>query len=369
MKKTFILLLCLLLFSHALADGSLWVDETWIRIDRELDCDGLPLFVHARVLSVPEGTKACRYHLDKLSDDFMIRKGEQIDWADLGCNTDSGTWRLPSREWPEYVFVSDIGMFPCFFLDPAYLLHVANMDPQVYRGHLNIHYVNMESTDELDETVLKQMITDAEKVAIACDYQLGMPLRICTRKDAEALTETLNSLFVTPGNETVEISATNDQPITDDRSFTSLVFPVYYNGLRLYSGDHTESPDSSLQSPGMNLTITVTKQGILDISSVLVDTAKLKAVTDQQSVMTAEEALRCIENRYSSMFLAGCRSVSVHELALEYVPVTADISSGNGLTLYPAWVAQMSSDWVDESLPYELMYYEAYDAISGKPLF
>ena len=56
MRKITIILLAafILCFSCAFADGNVWVEETWEQVDGEIDCDGLPLVIHAKTLKVPE---------------------------------------------------------------------------------------------------------------------------------------------------------------------------------------------------------------------------------------------------------------------------------------------------------------------------
>ena len=50
MKKVWsMFLLILFCFTSAVAEDDIWVEETWKQIDREVDCDGLPLLIHARV--------------------------------------------------------------------------------------------------------------------------------------------------------------------------------------------------------------------------------------------------------------------------------------------------------------------------------
>ena len=61
------------------------------------------------------------------------------------------------------------------------------------------------------------------------------------------------------------------------------------------------------------------------------------------------------------------KSVTVQSMALEYVTITGDWASEKPYTLYPAWVARISIEYEEYDNPY--MFYEAYDAVTGKPLF
>ena len=84
-------------------------------------------------------------------------------------------------------------------------------------------------------------------------------------------------------------------------------------------------------------------------------------------VISAEEALRHMEEKYANLYRNDLRSVTVQELTLEYVPVATDPSAEKGYTVYPAWVARISIEYEEYDNPY--MFYEAYDAVTGKPLF
>ena len=105
-------LLILFCFTSAVAEDDIWVEETWGQIDREVDCDGLPLLIHARVLDVPDGTEACEYHLDKLSDEDLVEKGQQINWPALGFDMSHGKWRRPDKIGHDYAFVSEPEIYP-----------------------------------------------------------------------------------------------------------------------------------------------------------------------------------------------------------------------------------------------------------------
>ena len=47
-----------------------------------------------------------------VAQDFLIAKGDQIDWAALGCDTSNGKWRKPTKSDPEYEFRSELGFYP-----------------------------------------------------------------------------------------------------------------------------------------------------------------------------------------------------------------------------------------------------------------
>ena len=61
MKKALVLLLVFVFcLSTAYAEDSIWVKETWGQIDREVDCNGHPLLIHAKILEIPADLRSFR---------------------------------------------------------------------------------------------------------------------------------------------------------------------------------------------------------------------------------------------------------------------------------------------------------------------
>ena len=113
--------------------------------------------------------------------------------------------------------------------------------------------------------------------------------------------------------------------------------------------------------------------GIASIESALFDPDTLKAVTEPQPVISVEEILHRIEDRYAVSEDSSLEKVTVQQLTLEYVPISGPIFSEGGYTLYPAWVAKMlyethdDPEWGTEAD--EFVIYEAYDAVTGEVIF
>lgn len=103
----------LLRCSRSCREG-VWVDETWREVKRQVDCDGLPLVIDARVLQVAEDAMGQEYHTQALSNAWMEEKMKAVDWSQLGCDTSSGSWRQPTNDWPEYKYINGERIFPTF---------------------------------------------------------------------------------------------------------------------------------------------------------------------------------------------------------------------------------------------------------------
>ena len=330
-KAVLVFSMILVCVTSAYADSGVWVEETWSQIDREVDCDEIQLKIHAKVMEVPEGTEVCRYFLDNPSYDFLIAKGDQIDWAALGCDTSNGKWRKPTKSDPEYEFRSELGFYP-----------------GVSR-----------------ETIIKY----AETIARACGYQLGDAFRVYKQDDEKQLQENLMEAAEARG----EKGASIDLETSAGYAYTYVFYPIYYNGLRLYSGDGLGLENKrEISSMKMQMAVTA-DHGIASIESALFDPDTLKAVTEPQPVISVEEILHRIEDRYAASEDSSLEKVTVQQLTLEYVPISGPIFSEGGYTLYPAWVAQMlyethdDPEWGTEAD--EFIIFEAYDAVTGEVIF
>ena len=365
MKKALLLLLIFVFcLSSAYAEDNVWVEETWERIDREVDCDGLPLLIHARVLDVPDGTEACEYHLDKLSDDDLVEKGKQINWPALGLDMSHGKWRLPDKIGHDYTFVSEPEIYPNCTLF-SYLQFVMINRSQLYQNTYTVReYINSDDA-EIKGISNEQIKAYAETVATECGFQLGNILRVYKCDDAKTVQANMITIAKDYGKRT-DI----DLETATEYTFTDVIYPVYFNGLRLYSGERTYTQDER-EILNMNMRMAVTAgHGILAVEGPIIDSDHMKVVTEMKPVISAEDALRCMEEKYSGFYHPQLKSVTVQELALEYVLVPSDPSAEKGYTVYPAWVAQTYEKWRNESG--ELWYwvgYEAYDARTGEEIF
>jgi len=366
MMKRMMLFLVAVLFSFtcALAENEIWVEETWGRIDREVDCDGLPLLIHARVLDVPDETEVCEYHLDKLSDDDLVEKGQQINWPALGIDMSHGKWRLPDKIGHDYAFVSEPEIYPYCTLFSYLQFTLINRDQMYQSPHSVRKYINSNDA-EIKDISKEQIKTYAEEIATECGFQLGNILRVYKCEDAETVRENMIDAAKGYGKET-DI----DLKTAAEYTFTDVIYPVYFNGLRLYSGERTCTQDER-EILNMNMRMAVTAgHGILAVEGPIIDSDHMKVVTEMKPVISAEDALRCMEEKYSGFYHPQLKSVTVQELALEYVLVPSDPSAEKGYTVYPAWVAQTHEKWRDESGElWDWVGYEAYDAITGKPIF
>ena len=365
MKKVWsMFLLILFCFTSAVAEDDIWVEETWKQIDREVDCDGLPLLIHARVLSVPDEVEACEYQMDNLSNEFMNQIRNKVDWAALGCDTSNGKWRAPSKAWPEYIFLSEPDIYPSCEIRSNCRLQIDNMSSGYLRASEPLVYTNTELI-EIKGISNDYIMSQAEMIASECGIQLGNILRVGQCDDVERIHHDLIIAAESAGRNTdidVETAA--------GYVFADVIYPVYFNGLRLYSGDQV-STSEEYWIPDMHMRVAVTAgRGVLSVDSPLIDSNHMKAVTEMKPVISVEEVLRCMENRYSSIYRPDLKSVTVQTLALEYVPISKIDFSSKGFTLYPAWVAQTHEKWRNESGElWDWVGYEAYDARTGEVIF
>ncbi len=364
-KAMLVLFMILVCVTSAYADSGAWVEESWGQIDRETDCNGFPLSIHAKVLNVPDGMEACEYHLDKLSDDDLVEKGQQINWPALGLDMSHGKWRMPDKIGHDYAFVSMPDVYPACTLF-SYLQFVMKNRRQLYLSPYTVRkYINSDDA-EIKDISKEQIKAYAETVATECGFQLGNILRVYKCDDAETVRE-----YMIAEAKDCEKETDIDLETAKEYTFTDVIYPVYFNGLRLYSGERTGTQDER-EILNMNMRMAVTAgHGILAVEGPIIDQDHLKAVTEKKPVISAEEALRRMEAKYSKDHHPQLKSVTVQELALEYVLVPTDPSAEKGYTVYPAWVAQTYEIWWDDESNelQDWIGYEAYDARTGEEIF
>ena len=88
-----------------------------------------------------------------------------------------------------------------------------------------------------------------------------------------------------------------------------------------------QGTEDGLEIVNLNMRIMVTRDhGIIQADSVLFDPATFLPSTEPQRILSAEEALKRICDHYASMYLPGVKQVAIHQLALEYVAITGDMS-------------------------------------------
>ena len=367
MKKALILVLIFVFcLSSAYAEDNVWVEESWRQIDREVDCDEIQLKIHAKVQEVPEGMEVCRYFLDNPSYDFLIAKGDQFDWAALGCDTSDGRWRKPSKSEPAYTFNWDPISYPGWYMSAICEFGMEQCDPE-YTSHIYPWGLYLYETDDIavkgvsSETIRMY----AETIARECGCQLGEVECVEKTDDEERLLESLKASTAYYGDKeslNLEYAA--------GYAFSKVTFPVYYNGLRLYCG-YGMGLDKKHEMRCLKLEMIVTAgHGLIYANGALINPEDLKAVTEPQPVISAEEVLSCIEARYADLKGSNVTEATVQKMTLEYIPICGPNYSEGGYTLYPAWVARTNEKWLDyEGEIQEWVGYEAYDAITGELIF
>ncbi len=349
-------LLCL---TAAQADSSVWVEEEWRHISQELDCDGLPLLIDARVLQLPEGMTVQEYHVERLSDAFMLEKGNQTDWSLLGCDTSNGSWRYPTSEWPEYHF-NGPDVYPHCSIGALGTMDLQNIDPD-YILYLSGTYSDTIDLSPINRLTEEQVKAYAESVAAACGNQLGNAVRMFRCDQAEDIRGCIDTL-----RKKGTAQYAPDPAKAEEYLFFDIYYPVYFQGLRLYSGEYT-STVSGIEIPNLNMRMAVTAEhGIAMVASVLFDPAAFQPLGGAQSALGAEQAVRCIQDKYANLFLPGVRQITIHQMVLEYVAMTGDVGASQGYTLYPAWVVRYTRE-MEHGEPFS--FYEAYHAVTGQPLF
>lgn len=362
MKRCFKMIGCLLivislLYTSGLAE-SVWVEEDWQHVNMELDCDGLPLVIDADVLQVPENNMVREYHTYSLSYDFMVTKGNEIDWSALGCDTSlDGEWRYPTKAWPEYAYRAK-DSYPCCDIGALCSIDVRTSN-SAYAQSITGHFTEEIDLSPLGSLTEEQIREYAEKVANTCGLQLGNPIKMFRGEDVEEIRMWIEKNYVDGGYGPKPEDA-------EDWRFIDIFYPAYFQGLRLYSGAYRSTTDL-LEVPCWWMRMMVTAEnGLLYVDSPLLDPSRFEATGEEQKALNVDEAIAAIQKNYAEMYLPGLKQVTITKMALEYVAVTGDISASSGYTFYPAWVVNYT--WEYESGK-TFSSNDGYHAVTGKKIF
>ena len=345
MKKRFSIILAVLLcFACAASAESVWVEEEWQHVYREIDCDGLPMIIDADVLRVPEDMMVQEYHMDLLSSSYCRTKVSEIDWESLGFPTENMEWHV------------DFGYDGFNAQYSVYLFR----NGEIFAGKRNTIYnriaVNNREMYEQDWRDLPHVpfaAADqwAEKVAEELGLKIGRACR-GKRMDAAAISDKLKN---NPAYDEKEIAAAE---------YFDIYYPVYYNGMRLYSDECPGLPGET-QLLEMPLHLKVTADGLVYMRAPHIE-GTLTPKGKQKQPLTAEQAIEALASTYSDMYLPDIASMTVSEIAFEYCAMTGDRSPYKGYTLYPVWRVRSVITYQGGE---QSMKYNGFHAITGKQLY
>ena len=360
MKRLLYTILLLFCFASAAIAEDVWVDESWQHVNAEYDCGDLSLVIDADIMDISEGTSVREYHAEYLSDDFIIRKGQESDWSLLGIDTSRGAWRLPTKDYQEYDFTPDSGtVYPSISLSTLHLRVTAFNSYYIYLDDAHWTYdISPISVDGLTEQQFSEYV---ENVASICGYQVGNMVQFQQVNDVGAVRN-----LISAANRASSAEYKPDADKAAEYLFAQAYYPVYYNGLRLYSGTYSAAEDG-MEIPPLNLRIAVTSgHGLAFCSSVLLDLSDLAPIGDEQSAITARDVISIMADYYNNTSKPGTERITVKQIALEYVPKTGEKASDQGFTLYPAWVVRYE---LETEQGERISLYQGYHAATGESLF
>ncbi len=348
-----VLIFTVLLFYQACAD-TLWVDESWHHLSQTMDCDGFQLVVDADVLDVSANTSAQEYHVAAISEDFIRRKMKEVDWSKLGCNTQHLTW-YPDEGYlgfssEEGSLISDGTISTPGDIDAssasAYSLY----------AKINDGYDDFDNSYEpLGSLTYQDMAAYAQDVAGTCGFQLGKPVRSQRFTDVKGICEAFEKVRSPIAPEAAE-----------GYQFINLFYPVYYQGLRLYSERMPAAPADTQIIP-MYLWLTISRDhGLVHVQGPLLDMEQFVPQGQPQRILTEEELLQCVKRHYSNMLLLNTERIRVHTMSVEYVPITGDTEKVESYTLYPVWVLKITYENKNGT---KFTNNIGFHAVNGNPLF
>lgn len=222
--------------------------------------------------------------------------------------------------------------------------------------------IDLSPIGTLTETQVKEA---AEKVAEICGVQLGQPVGVFRADQVEVVRAAMERQINLYGN----IKGVSLNPAdAEEYLYMDVSFPVYFQGLRLYSGRY-ESTMNGMEVPYLYMWIIVTKDhGLIMADCPVFDPDDFVATTEPQRALNAEEMIDSISEQFANMYLPGVKQVTLNRLALEYAAVAGDVSASTGYTVYPVWVASYT-DIMEREDRAPITYFYGYDAITGQRMF
>lgn len=334
MKRWLCLLLLALLCGKAALAEEVCVEENWRHVQQEEDCGDVRIVVDAQVMVPAEGAMVQNYHLGRLSSDFMQERGQAIDWASIGCDTSRGRWRKPNQTFEELTFTSGKAIYPYCSIGALGFMDVQAYSPEYI-------YATAESSADDVQSIGMEGLTEAQvrsyaaQVAQVCGCRLGRIIRFHQVSDADAVREGMEK-----ANRKSSAACRLNSEAAAEYCFAEVYYPVYFQGLRLYSGSY-QTAENGIEVPPMLLRMAVTAgHGLAFASCPLLDPDTLAPEGEAQAALSPEAAMRCLLDSYETKKQSAYRKITVYELVLEYLPMTGDVSVKAGYTLCPAWVAR-----------------------------
>ena len=356
MKKTICAMLMLAILMCGFGEAEdIWVQETWHRVQDTLDCDGVPLRIDARVMDVEPGATAREYHLSRISNSYAKRAVQtMINWQKLGFSPREEGW------------LEDTGYYQTDLSVRAGVYTMCEMngsrknDPALKNGKYYCLYT-MDTTDEMDFTPLPGLEYErvAEYAALAAGelgYRLGEP-QYMKRMDKETIRQDM--LFwrdVMPD----ECNLSEDE--MEALQCFVVEYPVYYRGLRLFSGHPPGMPGESFLLP-MSLRVMMGNEGVVSLEAPYFEAFEPKG--EEKPIITGDMALQKMREAYADMFLGNITSMLVKEVSFAYCAISGDATAKRGFTLYPVW--WISVEEIDSC--YSFVTAHGFHAITGRKLF
>jgi len=359
MKKRFICLLFMIFcFSGALGEGSKLL-ENWQHVEWQVDCDGLLMTVDADVLEVPVDMIVREYHAGRVSDSFAKKTAEEMDWGALGFDLSEADW-LKDEGYYTYNASNpneSVGIFAsCEFF--------ATRMATSYSPYSSIDVDTMYVLDQSPAGGLtwETVVHRADQITEMLGLQLGEP-RSMKRCDDFIGQGSQNERFEYIWKKYFpELTAEDAAQIKTMEVF----FPVYYNGLRLYSGSRFDAGENFILRTRFDLQINQNGE-IIYLNCPIYEEWTPGDLFGEP--IASDGAFELLTESYSGLILPGVESVRVDEAALEYVGISGDQTASKGFTVYPAWIFRVAWQYESEHELSEVTEYHAFHAITGQQLF
>ena len=226
----------------------------------------------------------------------------------------------------------------------------------------------------VNQSPLSQFSFDAvEAYAVTTAQQLGFrlgSLRRMTRWDAETIraywtfdvTEYVGELEYSADYSGRDAPFDLSEPL-EDIEFYEVFYPVYYQGLRLYSGVSPALPGEAIIED-LSLHIMYDVQGISLLKYPVF--GGFKKTGKEAALIDARDAIALLRNTYANMFLPGVKQITLQSVSMDYTPFTGDLLAKKGYTLYPMWNMRCVMEYEDGT---RSLTYNGFHAATGKQIY
>lgn len=323
-------LIAVLLYGCTLA-----IAETLIDVDVVMNCDGIPMQVSGAFLTNNPEVQWCEYKSKKLSKNETRTLYQSIDWKSLDCDMAHAVLMENAPGTTSSCFADGRVLEGGFGVVPfceVYVQNKGDIAESPYRYILSPRTTAFD-TRPMGLVSWDDAINRAMNIASKLDMTIGNPVAMkrCDdflavgRASGEPIDQYRTQWFPTA----------TDEELNDIKTL-EIIYPVYWQGKRLYSGEtQSQSGESFVLSCPFRLALHHTGR----IISLHAPTfGQWKSFGKSGAAMPLTDALEKLRAIYADMYMPGVSTIKVTSGDMCYVPIAGDARASKGFHIYPCYV-------------------------------